>query len=252
MINMTGSKVHKQTAVQQVVDCLRNYILNNKDYKVMELPPESQLADEMGVSRLTIREALTVLESEGLIRKSQGSSTVITSFARKLSGGLDYAGELSKFINDCGYESKVDNISYFWEKCNEEYANILHIKPEDEILVVKKRFLANIIPAAYCINRIPQIFLKSKEINEKDLGKSMFDFVEDRCNCKISHDFLEIIPSLVTSEIADILNLNEGSPILRVDVTKYTIEGYPIMYNTEYYVDELIRFTACRTMSYVK
>jgi GntR family transcriptional regulator len=249
---MKGSKIRKQTAVQQAVDYIRNYILANKEYKVMELPPEAQIADEMGVSRLTIREALTVLESEGLIKKSQGSTTVITSFARKLSGGLDYAGELGKFINDCGYESKVDNISYIWEESNEEVASVLHIEPKDEILVVRKRFLANTSPAAYCINRIPQVFLKDKNISEKDLGKSMFEFVEERCNCEISHDFMEIIPCLVTSEIADILNLDRGSPILRVDVTKYTIEGYPIMYNTEYYVDELIRFTACRTMPYVK
>lgn len=245
-------KVQKHTAVQQAIEYLRNYILNTESYQVTKLPSEAMLASEMGISRLTIREALTVLENEGLITRSQGSSTMITTFARKLSEGIDYAGELGRFIEESGYNSTVDIISYSWEKCSEEDAKILNIEPEDEVLVVKKRFLAGDNPAAYCINRVPKKFLGNKEINEEDLGKSMFDFVEEGCNCQFSHDFMEIIPSLVTAEIADILKLEEKSPILRVDVTKYSIEGYPVMYNTEYYVDKLIRFTACRTMPYIK
>lgn len=240
-------KIQKHTAVQQIIEYLRNYILTNNNNEITKLPSEAKLASEMGVSRLTIREALTVLENEGLITRSQGSSTMITTFARKLSEGIDYAGELGKFINDCGYESTVDIISYSCESCNDEAAKNLKIEAGEEILVVKKRFLADGAPAAYCINRIPKVFLTNKEINEKDLGKSMFDFVEEVCNCQLSHDFMEIIPSLVTREIADILKLEESSPILRVDVVKYSIEGHPVMHNTEYYVDKLIRFTACRT-----
>ncbi|WP_352420376.1 GntR family transcriptional regulator [Proteiniborus sp.] len=245
-------KVQKQTAVQQAIEYLRNYILTNKNYEITKLPSEAQLASEMGISRLTIREALTVLESEGLITRSQGSSTIITTFARKLSEGIDYAGELGRFIEESGYKSAVDIISYSWENCSNEYSKKLNIEPEDKILTVKKRFLASGDPAAYCINRVPKKYLPNNNINEEDLGKSMFDFVEDSCNCQFSHDFMEIIPCLVTKEIASVLNLEENSPILRVDVTKYSIEGYPVMYNTEYYVDKLIRFTACRTMPYIK
>lgn len=245
-------KVQKHTAVQQVIEYLRNYILTTNNREITKLPSESKLAADMGVSRLTIREALTVLENEGLITRSQGSSTVITTFARRLSEGIDYAGELGRFINDCGYEPTVDIISYSWERCSKEDSRNLEIEPGDEILIVKKRFLADGAPAAYCINRVPKVFLLDKEIDEKDLGKSMFDFVEDGCNCELSHDFMEIIPSLVTREVADILKLEEKSPILRVDVIKYSIEGNPVMYNTEYYVDNLIRFTACRTKPCVR
>lgn len=248
----TLPKIQKQTAVGQVIEYLRNYILTTNEYEITKLPSEAKLASEMGVSRLTIREALTALENEGLITRSQGSSTTITTFARRLSEGIDYAGELGRFINDCGYESTVDIISYSWEYCNDEIASNLEIEAGDEVLIVKKRFLADGEPAAYCINRIPKKFLTNIEIDEKDLGKSMFDFVEESCNCQLSHDFMEIIPSLVTNEIADILKLEKNSPILRVDVIKYSIEGYPVMYNTEYYVDKLIRFTACRTKPFFK
>lgn len=252
MNNINIPKVQKQTAVQQALDYLRNYILTTNSYEITKLPSEAQLASKMGVSRLTIREALIVLENEGLITRSQGSSTMITTFARKLSEGIDYAGELGRFIEESGYESTVDIISYSWEVCNEEDAEKLGIEPGEEVLIVKKKFLANGNPAAYCINRVPKIFLENRTVKEEGLGKSMFDFVEEACNCQLSHDFMEIIPSLVTKDIKEILNLEENSPILCVDVIKYTVEGYPVMYNTEYYVDNLIRFTACRTMPYIK
>ncbi len=43
------------------------------------LPSENQLSQEHGVSRNTIREAITVLASEGLVRRVQGKGTLVES-----------------------------------------------------------------------------------------------------------------------------------------------------------------------------
>ncbi|MEW5741843.1 MAG: GntR family transcriptional regulator [Myxococcota bacterium] len=55
-----------------VVERLRRDILDGR-YPAQEyLPPERTLAEELGVSRLTLRAALAKLESEGLVRARQG------------------------------------------------------------------------------------------------------------------------------------------------------------------------------------
>lgn len=246
MLKLDMHKINKQTMVQQAIIYLREYILGVEDGDTLKLPSESDIAKKMGLSRLTIREALTVLESEGLIAKNQGSSSMITTFARKLSENIDYTGELGNFIKECGYKLEVKVHSYKWEKANKDTAEILNLGIEDEILVVKKSFLADGKPAAFCINRLPKNILNNVDFSIENLGKSMFDFVVENTSHIFSHDYMEIIPELVTQELADILKLDINSPILRADVIKYSTEGQEIMYNSEYYVDELIRFSALR------
>lgn len=243
-------KIQKQTAVQQAIKFLRNYILKVNDHNIQKLPSEAQLASELGISRLTVREALTVLETEGFIMRSQGSSTMVTTFARKLIGKVDNVGELGRFITDSGYQVKVDPISYSWEKCTQNQADALKVALGDELLIVKKRFLADSTPAAYCINRIPKVYMENVGFSEKDLGEHIFTFIEKNCNLTFSHDFMEIIPSVTDEKLSRILNLAPNTPLLRFDKTKYTVGGQPVMFNTEYYVHDLIKFTAARTTSY--
>lgn len=238
-------KPNKKTMSQQAVSILRDYILT-LDNSSTKLPSESKIADSMGLSRLTVREAMTVLESEGLIEKNQGSSTIITTFARKLAENLDYKGELGSFIKSCGYKLGVNLISYETTIADEYSENHLCLKEGEEILQVKKTFSADEKVAAFCINRIPIKFISEVDIKEEYLGQSIFDFVEDNTDIIFEYDYMEIIPELVTEEISNITGLRIGSAILRVDVVKYSHKGIEIMYNSEYYIDDLIRFSALR------
>lgn len=243
-------KVQKQTAVKQAIEYLRRYILETNDSEQNKLPSETHLATELGISRLTVREALTVLENEGFITRSQGSSSTITTFARKLTEKIDHAGELKKFIQDCGYEVLIDQISHSWKKSNKDQAETLKIKTGDELLVVKKRFCADTNPAVYCINRVPKIFVNKNTFSDYELGEGIFSFIEESNNFFFSHDLMEIVPNLASKEICKMLHLEENTPLLRLDITKYTDKGIPIMYNTEYYVHDLIKFTASRTITH--
>ncbi|WP_121610711.1 GntR family transcriptional regulator [Mesobacillus foraminis] len=243
-------KVQKQTAVKQAIEYLRKFILESNEPGQSKLPSEAQLAAELGISRLTVREALTVLENEGFITRSQGSSSTITTFARKLTEKIDHAGELKKFIKDCGYEVLVDKVSYSWEKSNQEQAEALKIEPGEDLLIVKKRFCADTNPAVYCINRIPRVFVNKKTFTDEEIGENIFSFVEENNNFYFSHDLMELVPSVANGQIAQMLNLEVNTPLLRIDITKYTDKGIPVMYNTEYYVHDLIKFTASRTITH--
>jgi GntR family transcriptional regulator, transcriptional repressor for pyruvate dehydrogenase complex len=58
---------------QQVEDALRKAVLNGKLNAGDRLPPETELARQFSVSRPTIREALSALETQGLISKVPGA-----------------------------------------------------------------------------------------------------------------------------------------------------------------------------------
>jgi DNA-binding FadR family transcriptional regulator len=60
------------------------------------LPPERELAENVGVSRRAVRHALDLLEAEGRISRQQGRGTFICD---SRAGTLDLSGELAKLTN---------------------------------------------------------------------------------------------------------------------------------------------------------
>ena len=66
----------KPTTRSLTADRLRNDLLEGRWAPGETLPPERRLAEELGVSRPTLRGALATLDAEGLVRSRQGSGVV--------------------------------------------------------------------------------------------------------------------------------------------------------------------------------
>lgn len=66
----------------QIANDLKSGIYLGKYTGNDHLPTEKELADMYRVSRQSVRQALSVLEKEGLIEKKQGSGSYLTEFAR--------------------------------------------------------------------------------------------------------------------------------------------------------------------------
>jgi DNA-binding GntR family transcriptional regulator len=70
-------KLERSTAAAQVLDALRERILSG-DISGGEQLRQEKLADELGVSRVPVREALNQLEAEGLVRLVSHKGAVVT------------------------------------------------------------------------------------------------------------------------------------------------------------------------------
>lgn len=69
----------------QIADQIRSSILAGEFVPGDKLPPERELADMFGVSRPSVREALNVLSSSGLVMSYQGGGTVVMSLVETTS-----------------------------------------------------------------------------------------------------------------------------------------------------------------------
>jgi DNA-binding FadR family transcriptional regulator len=83
----------KKRIVENVADELRRRILAGEFPPGDRLPGERELASEFGTSRLTLRAALTRLESEGLVRPLHGAGTEVLDFREH--GSIDLLGYLA-------------------------------------------------------------------------------------------------------------------------------------------------------------
>lgn len=64
-----------QKASELAAERIRELILNGDIVEGSQLPPETQLVSQLGISRSTLREAFRILETEDLISVSRGSRT---------------------------------------------------------------------------------------------------------------------------------------------------------------------------------
>jgi GntR family transcriptional repressor for pyruvate dehydrogenase complex len=69
----------------QIAEQIRSSILSGEFAPGDKLPPERELAEMFGVSRPSVREALNVLASSGLVMSYQGGGTVVMSLVETSS-----------------------------------------------------------------------------------------------------------------------------------------------------------------------
>ena len=74
---MNREPINKQNLSDAVAEKLREYIRSSDAPRSLKLPPEAVIGESMGVSRITVRRALSDLEQEGLIQRIHGRGTLI-------------------------------------------------------------------------------------------------------------------------------------------------------------------------------
>lgn len=89
--------IEKQRVAEEIVDQLRDLILTGAYAPGDKLPPERNLAKELGVNRSSLREALKKLEHLGLVKIRQGDGTRVQDFMQ--TGGIDLVSHLVPLAN---------------------------------------------------------------------------------------------------------------------------------------------------------
>lgn len=212
------------------------------------LPGEHEIASELGVSRGTVRQALSVLQQEGVITRQQGSGTYANPHVLQISARIDTAYEFSQLIESAGFEAKIDAVKVQCEPAGEEAAARLGLETGDPFLVAHKVFLASGQPAIYVIEQLPVALIKA-DYAEAELAEPIFQFLASRCHVNVEYILSEIIPALAEGPLVGLLQLAAGQPVLKFVEVFYSSSNKPLALATIYFRDPLIRFHALRKMS---
>ena len=94
-------RVERQQLHEQIADSIEQVVAREQLAPGTQLPPERALADMLGVSRPTVREALRLLQERGLVRMRVGSGTFITDVPAS-----SVADSIERFLvfGSCSYE----------------------------------------------------------------------------------------------------------------------------------------------------
>lgn len=241
-----------EPAQEDLYGQLLNLMRQNSKLGIDRLPPEEELALQLGVSRVKLRDALAVLEVHGFIGRRKGVGTVINKYILQEKARLDIDNVYEEIILDSGYLplTLIREIRRL-DTTPLSIATRLEKKASEPIMVVKKLLYADRSPVIFLVDYIPVPYFNRDDINMNKLSKSTFSFVQECCEESLENMVAHVDAWGVEGHVAEELNLPEGTPILRVDAIVYSIKQTPIFHTLEYLNTDCISFSFhkrfCRT-----
>lgn len=233
----------------QAAELLRNRL--RRDYvNGGRLPGENVIASELGVSRGTIRQALAILEREGVILRQQGTGTFANPNVLGINARVDMAYEFTQLIEAAGFEAAIDTVEVRREAASADLAQRLGLTTGDPVLTIHKIFLASGQRAIYVVEQLPTALVQS-EYAESELTHPIFDFLDQRCHQRVDYIVSEIVPCVADQGLAEYLGIEPGQPILKFSEVFYSTSNAPLVLATVYFRDPLIRFHALRQLTTV-
>ena len=210
------------------------------------LPPETELAVALGISRTQLRDALAVLEQEGFITRRHGIGTLINRHVLNVPVRMDMELELLEIIRSCGYRPDlafvrtVENTSP-----DEEISRRLGISPDTPVLRVDRLCTADGRPAIYCVDVIERSLIQ-QPYTQEDLDKPIFHFLQEICGVHAYMDLTDLSPVLADEALAEVLKVPVGSPLLCMCESDYDISGKLIFRSVQYFADGFFHHTVLR------
>jgi DNA-binding GntR family transcriptional regulator len=229
-------------AYYQVALDIRNRILKQEWELGHSIPPETTLAKEYGVSRVTMRQALAELAKDGLLERRQGSGTFINQEPIPLIHDLSLPQILAGRLRERGLvtSSMIVEARTFPDPLLEVKEN-LQITETTPVAYLKRILLIGNKHAA--LNRSWFDSRLCPGITEQELiDHSLSKTLQDRYGLvpAYANNWLEVIRC--TKETAELLDSALGMPMILLRSLSYLSNGTPLEYSTTEWLGDRIRF----------
>jgi GntR family transcriptional regulator len=215
---------------RQIAGMLRDAISSGQLEAGERLPSEAALIEHFGVARMTVRQAVQELRSEGLATSEHGRGVFVRSappirrlasdrFARRhrASGKAAFTVEAEK----SGYTPQVDNITVTREKPDPVVGERLRLAPDDDVVIRSRRYLADGRPVETATSYIPAAFAEGTKIQQTDTGPGGIYARLEEAGHTLARFTEEVGARMPTPEERRALQLPAGAPVLTVVRTAY-------------------------------
>jgi DNA-binding GntR family transcriptional regulator len=211
-----------------------------------KLPPEPQLATELGVSRATLREALRSLEEDGFVRRTRGSGTFATHRPR-LRNNLDINFGVTEAIRAAGMEPGTSERTVRTGRASSDVSRRLAITAGDRVIVVERVRTADGRPVVYSRDIMPVLLFEGRpEAAASFTGESVYEFLESELGLHVHQGVASFQPVKADRRIASKLRVIRGVLLLYFRQVDYDASGRPVLYSHEYHLADAFEYTVVR------
>lgn len=222
----------------QVQRLLRSAVARSTISPQEPLPTERDLADELGVSRITIRKAIGALVEEGLLHRRQGAGTFVASASQRIEKSSSKISSFSEDMVARGLEPTSEWLSRSRGLATPEESLNMGLSPGMPVFRFSRIRYADGLPMALEYATIDGACLASEDIDE-----SLYGALEAG-GFRPSRALQRLRAVIFDEPRAKLLNIEPGSAGLLIERRAFLKSGRLIELTTSYYRGDAYDFIA--------
>lgn len=219
-------------------------------FKENVLPSEEGVANMFGVSRITVRDALAILENQRYITRTQGKETKINTAVCEIESRISEGLLFTETIRSYGYEPTMSSCDIEKRPTRPRIREKLASEAE-EMYRIEKVFCGDGDPMIYSVNYLTTDFVDDRIMDCPLEDTIIFKYLHEEFDFPaIAYDKIFIKPMVADENVASKLNIEEGTPMIRIESVAIDYQERPLLINYEYYHPTKIRFQEIRAIDY--
>lgn len=201
------------------------------------LPSERDLADDYEVSRMTLRQAITLLVEEGILERRVGSGTYVASHRvqEKMRGTTSF----TEIVRLQGKTPSSQVVSYQRKPANETEIQQLQLRPSDYVVRMERVRYADNMPLVFEVASIPEKLIR--EFKREDIAEHFFQTLTDN-GYEIGKSQQTIYAKNASERVANYLKVPKNHAVLALTQVSYFTDGRPFEYVHSQYVGDRFEF----------
>lgn len=223
----------------QIKETLRERILEGGYREHERIPSESELMTRYGVSRITVRQALSALENEQLIFKIPGKGSFVAS-PRPFQHSTRLQGFGEAMLN-LGITVTNRVVSITTIQANALVAERLQVAEGSPLMEFRRVRYANGNIISLDITYVRRT-LGERLAREDLVRRDIFLIIENDYGIPLGHADLKIDAIAADAALAKPLDIAIGAPVLRTERLTWSRSGEPLDFEYLYYPGNAFHF----------
>jgi len=219
------------TQLGRIKSTIRAQINAGVWFQGQKLPSERELSALFATTRITIKDALVSLETEGLIYREERRGWYVSP--ERICYNPLSRSHFHQMVRDQHRIAETRLLHVSREMARGEYANVLEIEATTPIYVIERLrfidgrvvlFVENVLKAAL----FPAIL-------QENLTGSLTGLYRQKYGYETHRSRFEVVPTSAPAHVAKALNLAQGQPVLKICRVNYKQDGELIDCEFEYW-----------------
>ncbi len=223
----------------QIAESLLDQIESGQLAPGSRLPPEREFSEMLGVNRMTLRQALHVLETQGLLTRRQGNGTYVAEpkIERQASRLISFTHGMQRR----GYRPGAKVITFEQRPVEAYLAARLKLPVSAPVYQIQRLRFLNEEPVLLERYTIPVHCFPGLERHDL-VNRSMYEIMEKEYGVTVSQARQSLEPVIALEYEAELLAIQPGAALMLERRLSFDKHNQPIEYGKDLYRGDRFRF----------